>query len=96
VKSPALGLAALALAGCATAASAPEAVEPRGECRAEPAQVFIGRKADAATGAELLKATGALRIRWVPPRTAVTMDFQPDRLTVYYNDEMVITRTSCT
>ena len=30
------------------------------------------------------------------PRTAVTMDFRPDRLTVSYDDAMVITQVSCT
>jgi hypothetical protein len=35
-------------------------------------------------------------LRWVPPRTAVTMDYRPDRLTVSYDDAMVITKVSCT
>ncbi|HSG34581.1 MAG TPA: I78 family peptidase inhibitor [Sphingomonadaceae bacterium] len=88
-------LAAVVLAGCATAAE-PGMAEPQGECVAEPGQAFIGKEANSETGAALLKATGAARIRWVPPRTAVTMDFQPDRLTVHYDDAMVIERVSCT
>ena len=43
----------------------------------------------------MLKATGARHLRWVPPRTAVTMDFRADRLTVSYDDNMVIERVSC-
>jgi hypothetical protein len=44
----------------------------------------------------MLAATGATILRWVPPRTAVTMDFNPSRLTVSYDDAMVITQVSCT
>jgi len=96
VKRGWLGLGALALAACTAAAGEPDAIEPTGECKVEPAQAFIGRKASAEMGAELLKATGARVIRWVPPRTMVTMDFRPDRLTVHYDDAMVIERVSCT
>ncbi len=59
-------------------------------------QAFVGQKANAETGTQLLAATGARQLRWVPPRTAVTMDFRPDRLTVSYDDDMVITQVSCT
>ena len=89
-----------ALAACA-ATPAPEAAhppvrEPGGSCDREAAQAFTGRKATAELGQEMLTATGARTLRWVPPRTAVTMDFRPDRLTVSYDDDMVITRASCT
>jgi hypothetical protein len=42
-----------------------------------------------------LTLTGAKVLRWVPPRTAVTMDFRADRLTVSYDDNMTIDRISC-
>ena len=89
--------APLALGACA-AASADEPLPrvPGGECRAEPAQGLIGRKATAELGNELLRVTGARTIRWVPPRTAVTMDFRADRLTVSYDDDMLVTQISCT
>jgi hypothetical protein len=32
----------------------------------------------------------------VPPRTAVTMDFNPSRLTVNYDDNSIITTVACT
>ena len=87
----------LTLAACAPAEGEPDTVKPpKGECEAEPGQSFIGQKATGETGAKLLRATGATALRWVPPRTAVTMDFRPDRLTVYYDDDMVIERVSCT
>lgn len=46
-------------------------------------------------GGQLLEETAARRIRWVPPGTAVTMDYQPDRLTVSYDENYVIERISC-
>ncbi len=90
---------ALALSGCATvtAEETPTAQDlSDAACSAEAGQRFIGQKATAEVGAQLLEATGARELRWVPPRTAVTMDFRPDRLTVSYNDEMIITQVSCT
>jgi hypothetical protein len=71
-------------------------IRPAGECRAEPAQRLLGAKASVEVGDQLLALTGAQNLRWVPPRTAVTMDFRADRLTVSYDDDMVITRISCT
>ena len=80
---------ALALGGCMTAPG------PAGVCVAEPGQAFVGRKADAETGLEIRRATRAEVIRWAPPRTAMTMDFREGRVTVAYDDAMVITRVSC-
>jgi hypothetical protein len=53
-------------------------------------------KASGEVGSEMLAATGAKILRWVPPRTAVTMDFNPSRLTVSYDDDYVIGTVSCT
>ena len=98
MNRPILVAGALALAGCASTGSGEPPTEHRveGEGTVEPGQVFVGQKATAETGARLLKATKARTLRWVPPRTAVTMDFRPDRLTVTYNDDLVIERVSCT
>jgi hypothetical protein len=88
-----------ALAGCTTAAPPPGEPPVRpvaGECKAEPGQRFVGMKATGEIGQQLLAATGAAVLRWVPPRTAITMDFRADRLTVSYDDDYVITRVSCT
>lgn len=87
---------AFALAACAGNAPPNSTEEPQGPCKAEPGQAFVGQKATGEVGTKLLKATKARTIRWVPPRTAVTMDFRPDRLTVSYDDDMVIERVSCT
>lgn len=91
--------AALLLAGCATT---PAAVDPErlpagvaGQCEADALQARLGTTATAAVGAELFAASGAARLRWMPPRTAVTMDYRADRLNIAYDDGMTITRISC-
>jgi len=73
----------------------PPAREPAGECDASAVQDHVGHRASAEAGATLLRLTGARTLRWVPPRTAVTMDFRPDRLTVTYDDNMIIERITC-
>lgn len=96
---PSIAIMAL-LAGCAaTTPPADETLpahEIKGACQREPGQRFIGMKATGDVGREMLAATGAKILRWVPPRTAVTMDFNPSRLTVSYDDDYVITTVSCT
>lgn len=87
----------LSLAACS--APTPPASEvpamPPGTCQAEPAQGLMGSKASASAGADLLRMTGARTLRWVPPRSAVTMDYRADRLTVGYDDDYTIIRISC-
>jgi hypothetical protein len=88
------------LAACAATAPPPDGAPPlhdiKGACERDPGQRFLGMKASEAVGREMLAATGATILRWVPPRTAVTMDFNPNRLTVSYDDAYLITRVSCT
>lgn len=90
---------ALPLAACTASAepetTPPPAPPPVAECDAGPAQVHVGLVASAEAGELLLQITGARVMRWVPPRTAVTMDYRVDRLTVSYDDNMVIERISC-
>jgi hypothetical protein len=96
---PSLLIVAL-LTGCAAttppADEAPPVRNIEGTCQREPGQAFVGKRATAALGREMLAATGATILRWVPPRTAVTMDFNPSRLTVSYDDAYVVTTVSCT
>lgn len=93
----ALAAMALPLAACATTGEAvsAEPAPPPGACDASAGQDMVGRKASAELGQQLLQATGARTLRWVPPRTAVTMDYRADRLTVSYDDDMIIERISC-
>ncbi len=97
----ALAGGALLLAGCATAA-APGIEEgeriagfSEDSCRSRPGEAFHGQRASAETGAAILAATGATRLRWLPPDSAVTMDYSPNRVTVSYNRDYRITRVSC-
>jgi len=88
------------LAGCVTVSapdgpSWPPSADPDAVCQAETAQSLVGQRATAELGAELQRLTGARTIRWVPPRTAVTMDYRHDRLTVSYDDTYRIDRISC-
>ncbi|MGN6498346.1 MAG: I78 family peptidase inhibitor [Tsuneonella sp.] len=91
-------LAALAsTAACATvpASDEPERRMPAGECDAQGSQGHVGETATADLGARLLAETHARVLRWVPPRTAVTMDYRHDRLTVSYADDYTVQRISC-
>ena len=95
---------ALLVMACATTAATEEQYQEQYQeretgseriCDASELQSHIGHKATAKSGAVLLELSGARVLRWVPPRTAVTMDYRVDRLTVSYDDDMVITRISC-
>jgi len=84
------------LGGCVTTQSAngPD-VAGIPSCDASKGEAYIGRTVDAKIGEELQRITGARQFRWAPPRSAMTMDYQQDRLTVYYDDAMIITRLDC-
>lgn len=90
--------ALFALSACATTSQPVETEKPAATdatCRSDALSPFTGQIATAETGAKMLAAAGARALRWVPPRTAVTMDYRPDRLTVSYDDNMVIIRANC-
>tara|TARA_B100000378_G_scaffold275483_1_gene271646 strand:+ start:498 stop:797 length:300 start_codon:yes stop_codon:yes gene_type:complete len=92
------GWMALALAGCAGAnvpgpQTPPAAAE--GPCRHDSLDRFVGQKASADIGAQLLAASGAKTLRWGGPGMAMTMDFRADRLTVSYDEAMTITSARC-
>ena len=80
---------AAALGGCTTTTL------ENNFCNADPGQLFVGQKADAAAGLAIRQATGADEVRWGPPRSPMTMDFREGRATVSYDDDMIITRVAC-
>lgn len=89
-------LSLFATVACAAAVGACATTDrPEGTCDAEPAQTFVGQKADAASGLAIRQATGADTLRWGPPRGALTMDLRQGRVTVSYDDAMTITRIGC-
>ena len=100
-RLPALPLVAM-LAACATTApqDEPAPVEERladfsGDCDAEAAREFVGRKASGESGAAILRATGAATLRWGPPNSVFSMDYRTDRVNVMYDAAMTITEVRC-
>ena len=95
MKSYLLTIAAGAavLSGCATTTTADGGGERK--CNAEPAQRFVGEKADVAHGLTIQQVTGSAILRWAPPRSALTMDFREERVTIAYDDAMNITMITC-
>ena len=87
--------AVAALAGCTTVPAEPEQRLPEQTCRAEPAQAFVGQRATAELGAKVQAASGATRLRWLPPRTVTTMEYAYGRVNVRYDDAMTVTGISC-
>lgn len=96
-----LAAAALPLGACTMAGDHPASAGAtpvaggEGPCHNEGLDRFTGRKATAEIGAELLKASGATSLRWGPPHSAMTMDYRADRLTVSYDEAMLITSARC-
>lgn len=90
-------MAVLALPACAATADQQAATpsDQAGLCKDAGLAAFTGRKVTAELGAELLAASGAQLLRWGPPRSAMTMEFRPDRLTVSYDDDMLVTSARC-
>lgn len=89
------------LTACATTQEVAEpVVEDRevgqsGTCDARSIQAFVGDTATQDVGAHLLKESGARVLQWIPPDSAVTMDYRRDRLRVGYDYEMTIDRIVC-
>ncbi len=91
-------LAALT-AGCMTT-PAPDAPVDRapgegGSCSTAGTEGFIGQRATSAIGTQIRQRTGASVFQWVPPETAVTMDYRQDRVRVSYDRAMAITSIAC-
>lgn len=87
--------AALLLGACATVPADGEERPAGDTCKAAPGQSFIGQRATADAGTAIMAATRSTRLRWVPPRTAVTMEYAFGRVTVSYDDAYRITAVSC-
>jgi len=88
-----LGLITLPLvAACATVQPATPA---EGECRNDALQQFVGQPATAELGSRMLGASGAKTLQWVAAGMMVTMDFRPDRVRVYLDEQNKVQRVSC-
>ena len=67
----------------------------RTSCGAEKLDGLIGQPRSPETMAEVKRLSGAERIRWIAPGTAVTMDYVQERLDVHLDEKGVITRFGC-
>ena len=70
-------------------------VDNDGKCVATGLDGYVGREATVELGTDAVKKSGASRLRWLPPRTAVTMDYREDRLNIAYDDNMIVTSLRC-
>lgn len=64
-------------------------------CDAKELQVLVGEQANDNTGELALKKSYAKTLRWIPPNSAVTMDYRQDRLNISYDSDMQITEVNC-
>lgn len=86
----------IALAACATTAEdVPVAGDSGFVCSNDRLSQFSGQKATQQIGADMIRASGARTIRWVPKDGMVTMDFRPDRLTVQLDGDNRIVSARC-
>ena len=93
-----VGLAVLPLAACTLAtsdATADSALPSPATCRNEPLTQFAGQPGSKELGERMLRASGARTLRWVGKGTVVTMEFNPDRITVYLDESNRVERASC-
>ena len=82
----------LALPLIAACTSVPEQPDM---CDAGPAQSQLGETYTEALGQQLQELTGATILRAVHEGDPVTMDFRPERLTVFWNDAGQVVKISC-
>ena len=95
MRSLLIVLAALPVAACTIAESAPPGGLPEGPCRNEPLAQFIGEPASQELGERITRASGARILRWVPKGGVVTMDFSPARVTVALDGSNRVERANC-
>jgi hypothetical protein len=89
-------LAALPLFLLTACATSPVVGQPTGSvCRSESLSQFIGRQATRELGHEMMLASRARIIRWVPLGGVVTMDFSPVRLTVQLDGANRVQSANC-
>lgn len=85
------------LAGAAGCAPKPKAepIPAMVECDANRIQYLKGKQRAAIDEGEALRHSGANRIRWIEPGSAVTMDFRVDRLNLHVDKTGAVTDARC-
>ncbi len=96
---PLVVLGSAVLIACSTAGAEPDiperGVTPGFICNSDGLNKFVGQPADRDVGANALNQSGAKVLRWIPPNSAISMDFRQDRLNIEYDENRMITRISC-
>ena len=86
----------VAVSACATAEPIPVRGETAGRtCDSSNIDDFVGRQRSPELEAQILEASSAAIVRWVPEGTAITMEFRSDRVTAYLDASGRIERISC-
>ena len=89
-------LGGLALSACVTVAAPPAGPgDPAGSCRADGLAQFTGQPASQQLGADVQRVSGARNLRWVAHGMAVTMEYSPDRVTVWLTADNRVDRVTC-
>ena len=91
-------LAPLALGACAAQENrVPIDLAPPGATCVQSASLdsYVGQPATAEVVARLMGSASARTLRWVPHGSAVTMEFNASRVTVYLDANGRIERVSC-
>ena len=88
-------LGGLALSACVTTAPPPASPAGPGSCRADGLAQFTGQPASQQLGADVQRVSGARNLRWVAHGMAVTMEYSPDRVTVWLTADNRVERANC-
>ncbi|UYY78014.1 I78 family peptidase inhibitor [Sphingomonas sp. R1] len=82
-------------AGCAPQKPQTAPIPAVVECDANRVLYLKGRPRNAIDESEALRHSGAKRLRWIEPGSAVTMDFRVDRLNLHVDKAGTITDARC-
>ena len=87
----------LLLAACAAAGPGqpPALAAPAQSCSKEAVASFVGQKASSDLGVQMLAASGAGELRWIPEGMMVSMLFKAGRLTVYVDATNRVKSVGC-
>ncbi|WP_298670020.1 I78 family peptidase inhibitor [uncultured Sphingomonas sp.] len=83
----------IALVGCVD--DRPAMPGPARECRAGPAQRFIGRAFTPRLSRQVQRAAGARNVRALRPGQPATMDYRGDRLNIMLDERNRIASVNC-
>ena len=88
---------AMFLAACAAAGPGqpPAGTAPTQNCSKEAVGSFVGQKATSDLGVQMMAASGARELRWIPEGMMVAMLFKDGRLTVYLDATNRVKSAAC-